>query len=223
MRATTALRDFIMSSLRSGRWRPGERLPTERALSEQFGVSRGSVRKVLLEMREQGVLESTVGSGTYVSDRAHALLQAQGGEDPVRHTSPAELMEARLALEPAILEMVVAHATEADFARMDECCTRAEAATTLEEFEYWDGLLHEVVAAAARNSFVARMFRLMNEVRSQAEWGALKRRSVTPERRLQYQAEHRALVQAIRGRDPAQARVVSTEHLLRVRRNMLNF
>ncbi len=223
MAAASTLHDFIVSHLRSAQWRAGDRLPTERALSEQFGLSRGTVRKVLQALRAQGVLEATVGSGTYVTPQAQALLQPPPGDDPLRQTSPAELMEARLALEPAIIEMVVAHATAADFERMDECCAQAEAATTLEAFEYWDGLLHEVIAGAARNSFVASVFRLMNEVRSHAEWGALKRRSVTPERRLLYQAEHRALVQAIRERDTVQARAVSTEHLLRVRRNMLNF
>lgn len=223
MNAASTLRDFILASLRSGRWRVGDRLPTERALSEQFGLSRGSVRKVLQELRELGAISQTVGSGTYVTEQAPAVLQAMGGDDPVHQTSPAELMEARLALEPAILEMVVANATPADFERMRHCCEQAEAAATLEEFEYWDGLLHEVIAGAARNSFVASVFRLMNQVRSQSEWGALKRRSVTPERRLHYQAEHRQLVEAIRDRDLAQARAVATEHLLGVRRNMLGY
>ena len=70
---------------------------------------------------------------------------------------------------------------------MDECNERAEAATTLEEFERWDAALHEAIAAAAHNSFVAGVFRLMNEARAQGEWGVLKRRSATPERRLAYQ------------------------------------
>jgi DNA-binding FadR family transcriptional regulator len=156
-----------------------------------------------------------------VTEQAGAVLNGMTAADPVRQTSPAELMEARLALEPAILEMVIGNATAADFEQMDACCEQAEAATTLEEFEHWDGMLHEVIAVAAHNSFVTNVFQLMNQVRNQGEWGVLKKRSVTPERRLQYQAEHRQLVQALKRRDVHEARAVATEHLLRVQRNLL--
>jgi DNA-binding GntR family transcriptional regulator len=60
-------------------------------------------------------------------------------------------------------------------------------------------------------------------VRSQGEWGALKRRSATPARRLEYQQEHRALVAALRDRDAERARALCVEHLVRVRTNMLGY
>lgn len=220
MQAAQSLREFILDNLRSGRWRAGDRLPTERSLSAQFTLSRGSVRKVLQDLRALELIEQSVGSGTYVTEHAPAVIRTLPEPRSTPQISPAELMDARIALEPAILELVVAHATGADFRRMEECCERAEAAQTLEEFEHWDGLLHEVIAGAARNSFVTEMFKRMSEVRNQTEWGALKQRSVTPERRLQYQQEHRALVQAIQARDLPAARAVAVEHLLRVRRNL---
>ena len=221
MQAADSLRDFIIDTLRAGRWRAGERLPPERSLGEQFSISRGSVRKVLQELRELGLIEQTVGSGTYVTEGAAAVIRTPLPEPrSTPQISPAELMDARIALEPAILELVVAHATGADFRRMEECCERAEAAQTLEEFEHWDGMLHEVIASASRNSFITGVFTLMNQVRAQTEWGALKRRSVTPERRLLYQQQHRRLVQAIKARDLEQARAAAVEHLVRVRGNL---
>ena len=81
--------------------------------------------------------------------------------------------------------------------------------------------LHETIALAAHNGFVASVFRLMNQVRAQSEWGMLKKRSVTPERRLQYQAEHRALVKALKRRDVQAAREAAVAHLERVQRNLL--
>ena len=218
MNTASGLRDYIVGSLRAGRWRAGDRLPTERELGEQFTISRTSVRRVLQELKELGAISQTVGSGTYVTEQAASAVKVA---DPVRQTSPAELMEARLALEPAIIEMVVGNATAADFEQMNACCAQAEAAATLEEFEHWDGMLHEAIAVAAHNSFVTNVFQLMNQVRSQAEWGMLKKRSVTPERRLQYQAEHRQLVAALRRRDVHEAKAVALEHLLRVQRNLL--
>jgi len=220
---SSTLRGFIIDRLQTGQWRAGDRLPTERDLSEQFSISRTTVRKVLQEMKDLHVISQTVGSGTYVTERAAAALKGLPTDDPIRQTSPAELMEARLALEPAIVEMVIGNATTADFEHMDACFAKAEAATTLEEFEHWDGMLHEVIAHAARNSFVSNVFKLMNQVRAQGEWGVLKKRSVTPERRVQYQRDHRALVQAIKDRDVTRARSLATEHLLHVRRNLLSY
>jgi len=216
------LREAILDNLRTHKWRAGHRIPTERELSDQFGLSRSTVRRVLAVLKDKRLITQTVGSGTYVSEHVHEALSdiAAGGPMSLA-SSPAELMSARLVLEPAIVEMVIAHATPADFARMDECCERAEAATTLEEFERWDGLLHETIASAAHNGFIAGVFRLMNQVRAQGEWGVLKRRSATPARRVEYQQEHRALVTALKTRDVQRAHACCVEHLLHVRRNLL--
>jgi len=223
MDAAASLRDTILENLRSRTWRAGHRIPTERALSEQFGLSRSTVRRVLMDFKRKRLITQTVGSGTYVAEQVHEALSEFAPGGPAHAVSPAELMSARLVLEPALIEMAIGNATAADFARMDECNHRAEAATTLEEFERWDAALHEAIANAAHNGFIAGVFRLMNEVRSQGEWGVLKRRSATPERRLEYQQEHRALVAALKERDAVQARALCLEHLLHVRTNMLGF
>jgi DNA-binding FadR family transcriptional regulator len=218
----------LLDQLHSGRWQVGERLPAEREWCEQYQISRSTVRKVLAELKSQGLIAQTVGSGTYVTDKAvHAAslgkIPPQVTPDADWQTSPAELMEARMALEPAIIEMVIGNATPADFEQMGQCCDRAEAATSVEEFEVWDGLFHEVIARAAHNGLVARLFKLMNQARAQGEWGMLKKRSLTPERRLAYQSEHRALLHALKARDPVQAKALATEHLVHVRRNLLNY
>jgi GntR family transcriptional regulator len=57
----------ITESIRSGRLRPGDRLPTERSFCEQLGVSRATVRRALRRLIEEGVVESTVGRGAFVS------------------------------------------------------------------------------------------------------------------------------------------------------------
>ncbi len=229
MNTPESLEASLLENLRSQQWRAGHRLPTERELSATTGLGRASVRRVLARLKERGLISQTVGSGTYVTPDASRLLAqeqaeaAPAGVDTSGGTSPAELMSARMVLEPAIVEMVVMHATGADFERMLECCDRAEAATTLEAFEHWDGLLHEVIAQAAHNAFILSVFRLMTQARNQAEWGQLKRRSVTPERRLEYQREHRALVEALVERDAPHARELCLAHLAHVRQNMMGY
>ena len=223
MSLANPLRDTLLDQMKSGRWRAGDRLPTERELAERYGLSRTTVRKALLELKQQGLIEQTVGSGTYVSEGASARLAHSVQQDSSQHTSPAELMEARLAMEPAIIEMAIRNANATDLARMDHCCDEAERARTLEEFEHWDAELHQAIADAAHNSFVAGVFQLMKTVRAQSDWGQLKKKSVTPERRQAYQAEHREIVSALRDRDAARARESTVAHLLRVRHNLLGY
>ena len=220
MDAAAQLRETILDKLRSRTWRAGHRLPTERALSDEFGLSRSTVRRVLMDFKRKRLITQTVGSGTYVTEHVHSAL-AEFAPPPTAQVSPSELMAARLVLEPALIGMVIGSATTADFARMDECNHHAEAATTLEDFEKWDAALHEAIAEAAHNGFISGVYRLMSEARSQAEWGVLKRRSATPERRLEYQQEHRALVAALKERDGERARALCLGHLVHVRRNML--
>jgi DNA-binding FadR family transcriptional regulator len=215
------LRETILENLKSGTWRAGHRIPTERALCEQFSMGRSTVRRVLGQLKDAGLITQTVGSGTYVSEQVQAALTRLSAGAPAPTASPAILMEARMALEPAIVEMVIRNATPADFARMEQCCEQAERAASLDEFEHWDGLLHEVIAEAAHNTFIANVFHLMNQARAQGEWGMLKRRSVTPERRAAYQREHRQLVAALRERDLSTAMAHTREHLVHVRRNLL--
>lgn len=223
MDSALALRESILENLQSRKWRAGHRIPTERELCDQYGISRSAVRRVLADMKEKRLITQTVGSGTYVSEQVNEALAAAASSAGGLPTSPAELMSARLVLEPAIVALVIGNATSLDFARMTECCDRGEAARSIEQFEHWDGLLHEAIADAAHNGFISKVFRLMNQVRAQGEWGMLKRRSASPERRAAYQLEHRALVAALQDRDGVRATELCLGHLVHVRRNLLGY
>jgi len=78
-----------------------------------------------------------------------------------------------------------------------------------------------VIAKAAHNQFVSVTFAMIQQVREHDDWGQLKKRSVTPQRRLAYQKEHRVLVDALRERDIDKAKVATLAHLQHVRRNLL--
>jgi DNA-binding FadR family transcriptional regulator len=217
------LKETMLANLRSGQWRAGERLPPERQLSESYGIGRSAVRRVLQQMKELGLIEQTVGSGTFVANDFEDKLPEPRASNAVNNVSPAELMEARMLFEPVLIDMVVRNGTTADFADMEECCKQAEQAATLEQFEYWDGAFHQRVANATHNSFIISVFDLMNKVRECAEWGVLKKKSVTPERRRAYQHEHRALVNALKLRDADAAKQAMNSHLAHVRRNLFDY
>lgn len=213
------VREFITSAAADGTLSPGARLPTERELARRFAVPRNAVRKMLSQLEAEGSITRHVGRGTFLAPHGAGPRE----RDSVAHTSPAELMEARLRIEPALAEMIVTNATPADFERMEMCLDKAERATTLDEFELWDAALHQAIATATHNRFVVWVLDMVTAVREQAEWGKLKDRIVTPERRILYQEEHRNIVRALRARDAERARTCIIAHLQHARRNLFGF
>ena len=115
MDSALALREAILENLQTRQWRAGHRIPTERELSGQFGLSRSAVRRVLADMKDRRLITQTVGSGTYVSEQVNEALAAAASSAGTLPTSPAELMSARFVLEPAIVAMVIGNATSLDF------------------------------------------------------------------------------------------------------------
>ncbi len=216
-----SLRMELLKGLQSGSWPPGSRLPTERDLCATFGVSRSGLRRVLAELRDQGLITQKVGSGTYVAEKPGKAEAGAGRFLAVPSVSPAELMEARLLLEPMLVDLIVNNATTADFDRLEDCCARAEAAQTLEEFEKLDSELHEQLALATQNALFISVFRLMAEIRESGEWGFLKQKVLTAERRAVLQKEHRQIVAALRQRDVDTARRAIFDHLAQARLNLL--
>jgi DNA-binding FadR family transcriptional regulator len=219
-----ALSDFIERHIADGSWAPGQKIPTERELETQFGVARNTLRKTLRAFEEQGKIVRHVGQGSFVAG-LRPVSASNGGteslEDRIRGSSPAEVMEIRLMIEPHVVELAAVRATSDQLLALDEALRRAEQAQTLAEFEYWDGRLHQTIIDATRNGLLATLYDAINTVRQQPEWAKLKERTVTPERRASYEEQHRAIVAAIKERDPEAARTALRDHLLAVRKALV--
>lgn len=212
------IRDFVLAGSTDGSLLPGAKLPTEREFSKRFRLPRNAVRRGLAQLEAEGYVTREVGRGTFLTGTPPGDAPAKA--DSMLNISPAEVMEARLRIEPAIAELIVTHATTADFSRMETCLEKAEHATSLDEFELWDAALHQAMANASHNRFMVRLLEIVTAVRQQSEWGKLKDRIVTAERRLVYQQEHRAIVTALKDRDDARAKHAIVTHLQHARRNL---
>jgi DNA-binding FadR family transcriptional regulator len=211
------VRDFIVSGIRSGAYRANAKLPTERALSEQLGVPRSAVRDALAVLESGGTITRIIGSGTYVKD--HGSQSATEAAPPA--ASPAEIMEARLLLEPQLAQLAAINADQSDFARFDECIRHGDAADDFEAFEHWDAALHQAIATSTHNRLVIELYAMITRARDLTEWGELKRRSLSAERRDHYRREHHEIVAALQARNVATAEAALLGHLARVRRNLL--
>lgn len=216
------VRALLVDGLRSGDLSAGSKLPTERALVDRLGVGRTAVRGALAVLEQEGSIVRQVGRGTFVAD---SLATTAGGSDgagsAAPQTSPAEIMQTRLLLEPEIAALAAGQATQSDIDHLHHCLSRSERADTYADFEGWDSALHRGIASAAHNALLLQLFDTMNAARDLPVWGSIKRRTATPERRRGYETSHRAVVDALTDRDPDLARTVMRTHLLDVRANLL--
>jgi DNA-binding FadR family transcriptional regulator len=208
--------------------RPGARLPTERELSVELGVTRSAVRHALAILEAEGKVSREVGRGTFLRDAPPwAAPDGRGdGKRPLvtaaaADFAPADVMTIRRLLEPPAMSLVVAWATAADLAEMERCLDGGDRATSYEEFETWDLALHRCIIAASRSPLLVTLYQLVEDARHGHAWGDMKRRSASPERRSEYQADHRAIVAALRARDAGQAVETMRLHLARVQEHLI--
>jgi DNA-binding FadR family transcriptional regulator len=211
-----SLRALLTEGTQDGSLGPGSKLPTERALVERLSAPRGAIRRALEVLERDGVIIRHVGRGTFLTEAAVAQVDGAPAD-----TSPAEIMQARVLLEPQVAALAARVGTQADLDRIGECLAGGSAAGDFEGFESWDAKLHRAIAKAAHNGLLMNMFDVLNTARALPVWGTLKRRTSTPERRRCYHDEHTAIVDALRDRDPDGAQVAMHRHLHDVADNLL--
>jgi GntR family transcriptional regulator, transcriptional repressor for pyruvate dehydrogenase complex len=195
-----------------GELRPGDRLPPERELAVQLGVSRPSVRAGLRSLAAIGVLQTRHGAGTFITDGPPTL-----GVEPLSFLAALhgftrdEMFEARRALEAGVAALAAERATD------DQIATIAEEVTSMfasiddpPSFLVHDIRFHRAVAAACRNPILASLVEMVS-----ALFYEQRRRTVHYGNDLKDSAQaHRAIYHAIRARDPKRARAAMNEHLL---------
>jgi DNA-binding FadR family transcriptional regulator len=111
----------LMAAFRAGRHRPGEQLPNERQLAEMYGTSRQQVRDALLILQEAGLVTRKVGSGTYLTQNAAAVIERIDADVDVLAThehSFIETVEARLVIEPGVAALAARNVSKSSRARL---------------------------------------------------------------------------------------------------------
>jgi GntR family transcriptional repressor for pyruvate dehydrogenase complex len=205
--------DHVRRLIERGDLKPGGRLPSERDLALELGVSRPSVRSGLEALESMGVVVSRRGAGTFIADGPPDL-----GVEPLsllaslHHFTPNEMFEARLVLEVGVAGLAARHAVGEPLAAMAEEVT--EMFASLEDpaaFLKHDVRFHRAIASGCGNRVLAALMEMVA-----AQFYELRKETVENARDLRESAEmHRRIFRAIRARDEAAARLVMTEHLLK--------
>jgi GntR family uxuAB operon transcriptional repressor len=217
----------------------GTRLPTERQLAVDLGVSRSAIRHAMAMLQAEGRVSREVGRGTFLRGPAVAgpadtrasvpapvvapaeVPDAPAGLAESGDYAPADVMAVRRLFEPTAMSLVVAWATARDFAEMDRCLRGGERAADHDEFEVWDAALHRSIIAATRSPLLIRLYAEVERARHGRVWGDLKRRSASAARRDEYRRDHEEIVTALRLRDADRATAAMRAHLARVSRHLL--
>lgn len=202
----------LRSYIADGGFTQGVRLPPERHLTDELGMSRSTLRKALGALERDGVIWRHVGKGTFVADGSP---QAPSGAmvELGRQLTPFRMMRARMAIEPAIAREAAVNASGDTQMRMQRALERSKAAATWREYEIQDDIFHRTVAEASDNLLLLSLFDQLNGVRRAVAWGNVQRRSAHPSPDHSSFAEHDAIAAAIANRDPVAAYESMRAHL----------
>jgi GntR family transcriptional repressor for pyruvate dehydrogenase complex len=203
--------DQIRTLIQNGHFPPGTRLPAERELTQQLGVSRPSLREALIALEIDGIVEIRSGSGVYVckpAEREANIMRSKG-------ESPSELMQARAAVEGAVVALACARMTPVALASINETieAMRVEIAQGRYPLEL-DRKFHLTIAALSGNSVLARIVRDLFDERHYGPISAqLSVRYDNQETWAAALLEHEAIYAALEMSDPLLAQAAMQAHL----------
>lgn len=202
----------VRALIAAGRYGPGDRLPAEREMIRDLGMSRTALRRALDTLEREGAIWRHVGKGTFVAD-GEAGAGAGALAALSRHLTPVRVMRARLSIEPAIAREAAINASREAITRIRLAKDRARDASSWAGYEAQDDLFHRAVAEASDNALLVSLFDHLNQVRRAAAWGGVMRQTRRPPREHSSFPEHERIAAAIAARDAEAAQTAMRHHI----------
>ncbi|QTC92975.1 FadR/GntR family transcriptional regulator [Brevundimonas goettingensis] len=204
----------VAAGIAAGQYLVGTRLPSERDLAEEFGVSRPTVREAMIALEIRGLVEARPGSGIYVTEAG----PANGGPAPELDIGAFELTEARRLFEGEACALAAGVITDAELAELEVILKDMVGENTLTTAigEHADRRFHATIARATRNAAIVMVVENLWDLRYRsplcaAMLGRARQVGVRP-----LIEDHREILDALIARDPAAARGAMRAHLGRV-------
>ncbi|MDR3372802.1 MAG: FadR/GntR family transcriptional regulator [Ancalomicrobiaceae bacterium] len=203
--------DQIGELIRAGEFKPGHRLPPERDLSKQLGVSRPVVREAMIALELAGLIEVRTGAGTFVREAANGA-EALGD---VGH-SPYDILSSRMVIEGEIAAIAAREAgpdAVATLSRLVDAMARAG----VESDPDLDRQFHVGIADATGSAVLAAVVGWLWQMQYAPVFAILSERVHLAENLEATVQGHRAIVTALEAHDAATAKAAMCEHLAQVR------
>ena len=202
----------VAQAIAVGTYKKGDRLPAERELAQTYAVSRPTVREAIIALEIDGLVEVRIGSGVYVISTTPKATVVK------RDIGAFELTEARLLIEGEVAALAATQVTDEDIAELEALLVEMGKANSKGSGagELVDRKFHELVATITRNSAMSATVEQLWTIRNRSPQ-CLRTLEMTREKGyVPVVDEHRAIVDALRSRDPNAARAAMRGHLSRV-------
>ncbi|WP_034086963.1 FadR/GntR family transcriptional regulator [Streptacidiphilus albus] len=206
--------ELLLTRIRSGEWKLGEKLPGETTLAPQLGVGRSTVREAIRQLAGRGVLATRQGAGVFVT----ALDAPEDWNTVLRRVGIVAVIEARLAIETEAAALAAERRTPAELrtirrAPKQRTGHRADTDTDSDTEQHVDAdtAFHRSVLVAAHNAILTELFDDFTPHSRRAMIDMLRLGESDPE--LDHDL-HVRLVEAVADRDGAAAAELSRNHLL---------
>ena len=224
----TRIADSIATAIErrilEGSLKPGDRLPAERELALDMGVSRPSLREALQRLVSKGLLTTRHGGGTFVTDRLEAPFVDPWQEMLDGHpTLQRDLLEFRHMLEAQAAQLAATRATDADLVRIGAAHQALEAAYARDDLPAAidaDVSFHQAVAEASHNVMIGHLSSSLFRVIQGHVSRNLQHLHARPHEWSQLKAQHRAIWHAVRERAPEEAILAARAHIEFVQQSM---
>lgn len=207
--------DQILSEIQLGTFQIGDKLPTERELCAQFGVSRAPIRQALSALEMKGYIYSRQGEGVYVKSTV-TQDEALTDESFINSVSPEDIVEARMSIEPLIARMAAQRATQEEISQLRKTIKQMESETSAGHYvPETDERLHMEIARASHNDLFIQFMTVITQAMKQQEmWRFIRDRTVTrPDYRDTNFIEHQEIIEAIEQKKEDTAARLMTEHM----------
>jgi len=213
----------IRDLIKEGKLKPGDKLPPEQVLAENFGTSRPSVREALSALEILGITESRGGKGNYIMDASRSPLYEQKIMELEKEESPFEILEARKVLEIEIVDLAAKRATKEDIDVIYESLHKMESAkSNIPEMMEFDKEFHMNIAKAAHNNLLFSLMDYLNNLLKEELWVNMKEKTWNlPGYPQKYLKEHSEIFNAIKNKDSKNARKQVYHHLAGVEKDLL--
>lgn len=216
MRKSEEVVDMLHRLIDSSRYPHNSRLPPERVLAEELGVSRKSLRHALNQLAAEGKIWRHVGQGTFVG--AKPVQSIRDIKVLSGLTNPMEVMEVRRTIEPESARLAALRAISSEIDTLKMYLKRSESVSDYRTYGKWDGTLHRGIAEASHNTLLLIVFDAVNQVRLQKAWADMWERAMIKSGLRIYHEQHSGIIDAIAKRDASGAEKRMREHLETVNR-----
>ena len=206
----------IRTLIEQGVYAPGSRLPGERALAEQFEVSRVTVREALISLQTLGIVQIRTGSGVYVSEGG-ALAPFFAPD-----ASAFELTQARLLIESEAAALAAPDISDETLEELGTLIEKMETSDSEEEANLADRDFHLTIAAASENQVVIHIVEMFWKMRMEQDSIVAAYHAVCSRDVAKRGEEHAEVLEALRARDANASRLAMRTHFRRLIESMLD-